>query len=373
MTAIIVTGLGFGDEGKGATVDALTAKYGATLNVRYNGGAQAAHHVVTPDGRTHCFSQFGAGTFAGAYTHLSAFMRVEPLRLWNEAQALIDLGERDIFSRLTIDERALVITPYHTEQSRRSAAIHQRGTCGVGVGEALRFAELYPGYALRMGDLHNYIATLEKLQSMQALYGLFLEQRPDEIAESLTNVAAFVNITDSQQWLDLRRMHETIIFEGAQGVLLDKERGTKPFVTSSNTTQENARALLTGYEGEIKSYGVLRMYATRHGVGTFPTETDVLNHLPEIHNTPNEYQGEMRNGWLDLELTKRAIKINGGVDSLVINHLDLWSKCARWKLGNINYYNQRMYIEDIVGALQTPLYMIGAGYTRNERDYDYMA
>jgi adenylosuccinate synthase len=171
----------------------------------------------------------------------------------------------------------------------------------------------------------------------------------------------------------LRRMHETILFEGAQGVLLDKERGTKPYVTSSNTTQENARTLLTGYEGDITSLGVMRMYATRHGVGTFPTETGELNHLPEPHNTPNEYQGEMRNGWVDLELFKRAIKINGGIDGLVINHLDLWDKCAQWKLGNINYYNQRMYIEDIVGALQTPLSMIGRGYTRNEREYDYMA
>ena len=107
--AILTVDLGFGDAGKGSIVDFLTREYRAHTVVRYNGGAQAGHRVVTPAGAEHVFAQFGSGTLAGAATHLSRFMLVEPLAMRAEADHLHRLGV-DAFDRTTIDARARVIT-----------------------------------------------------------------------------------------------------------------------------------------------------------------------------------------------------------------------------------------------------------------------
>ena len=110
----IVVGLGFGDEGKGSVVDSLVRKYNARLVVRFNGGSQCAHNVVTPDGRHHAFRQFGSGTFVpGVATLLSKYMLVDPMAAVVEASLLADIGVPDAFNRLYVDERAFVVTPYH--------------------------------------------------------------------------------------------------------------------------------------------------------------------------------------------------------------------------------------------------------------------
>src|SRR5687767_190163 len=111
---IVVTGLGHGDEGKGATVDALVRRHALELVVRHNGGPQAAHHVVRSDGAVHCFAQFGAGTLvAGVRTHLSRFMLVEPLALAREAATLERIGVAGALGRVTIDVACAVVTPFH--------------------------------------------------------------------------------------------------------------------------------------------------------------------------------------------------------------------------------------------------------------------
>src|SRR4029079_14978137 len=112
--AFLTVDLGFGDAGKGSIVDFLTHAHAAHTVVRYNGGAQAAHRVVTagPSPREHVFAQFGSGTVAGAATHLSRFMLLGPLGMVAEEQHLQALGVTDAFERTTIDERALVITPF---------------------------------------------------------------------------------------------------------------------------------------------------------------------------------------------------------------------------------------------------------------------
>src|SRR5438270_13073609 len=111
--AIILCGLGYGDEGKGTWTDYLARTEPVHTVVRFNGGAQAGHNVVTPDGRHHTFAQFGAGTFHGVPTHLSRFMLVSPFALAAEAAHLAELGVRDPFSLLSADSRALLTTPYH--------------------------------------------------------------------------------------------------------------------------------------------------------------------------------------------------------------------------------------------------------------------
>src|SRR4051812_48029015 len=110
-SAIIVVGLGFGDEGKGATVDYLARRHDAGLVVRFNGGPQCAHNVITPDGRHHTFAQFGSATFLpNVRTHLSRYALINPLNMLREEEHLREVGIDDAFDRLTVDEGCIVIT-----------------------------------------------------------------------------------------------------------------------------------------------------------------------------------------------------------------------------------------------------------------------
>jgi adenylosuccinate synthase len=164
---VIVVDLGYGDAGKGTIVDWLCARpeqgsgvlAGARpprTVVRFNGGAQAAHNVVTRDGRQHTFAQFGSGTFApGVRTHLSRFMLVDPLALAAEAAHLAAAGVADALDRLTVDRDALLTTPYHRAANRArelARGTDRHGSCGIGIGETARYSLDYPADAPRAGD-----------------------------------------------------------------------------------------------------------------------------------------------------------------------------------------------------------------------------
>jgi len=164
MSHVIVVDLGYGDAGKGTVVDWLCSPRGGLARggeavrtvVRFNGGAQAGHNVVTADGRQHTFAQFGSGTFtSGVRTHLSRFMLVDPLALAAEAGHLAALGVPDALARLTVDRDALLTTPYHraANQVRELArGLDRHGSCGMGIGETARYALSYPDDAPRAGD-----------------------------------------------------------------------------------------------------------------------------------------------------------------------------------------------------------------------------
>ena len=134
----IVLGLGFGDEGKGTIIDYLTRKHEIPLVIK-TGGPQQAHNVVEPNGRWHCFSQFGSGTFfPGTKTFLSKGMMVEPGNLLRESYALREKGEQGTLTRIIIDSDATIITPFErmVSQMREISRGEKRfGSCGMGVGE----------------------------------------------------------------------------------------------------------------------------------------------------------------------------------------------------------------------------------------------
>ncbi|HEY5985380.1 MAG TPA: adenylosuccinate synthetase, partial [Streptosporangiaceae bacterium] len=173
MNHLIVVDLGYGDAGKGTVVDWLCSRQGAPVHsvIRFNGGAQAAHNVVTPDRRHHAFSQFGAGTFTpGVRTHLSRFALVDPLALAAEAQHLAVAGVRDALGRLTADRAALLVTPYHqaanrARELRRAGGRH--GSCGMGIGETASYALRYPADAPRAGDCESPRALARKLTALR--------------------------------------------------------------------------------------------------------------------------------------------------------------------------------------------------------------
>src|SRR5688572_14625628 len=155
--AIILSGLGYGDEGKGTWTDFLARTEQVHTVVRFNGGAQAGHNVVTPDGRHHTFAQFGSATFVrGVSTHLSRFMLLNPLRLRREDAELRALGVSDALDRLTVDWRALVTTPFQVAANRlrelaRGDARH--GSCGMGIGETMEDWLAFGDRMLVAGDL----------------------------------------------------------------------------------------------------------------------------------------------------------------------------------------------------------------------------
>lgn len=168
---VSVIGLAFGDCGKGLFTDYLCRARSAHTVMRFNGGAQAGHNVILPDGRHHTFSQFGAGTFnPGVATVLSAPVVVHPTALLVEETYLQRAGISDALDRLLIDARCLVTTPYHEAAGRlreraRGAAAH--GSCGVGFGETVGHALAQPEQAIRYGDLLHRSRVRNKLEAMR--------------------------------------------------------------------------------------------------------------------------------------------------------------------------------------------------------------
>jgi adenylosuccinate synthase len=345
-TATIVVDLGFGDAGKGSIVDAVVRRRQAGGVVRFNGGCQAAHNVVddqrvNPAGGPvqHVFSQFGAGTFAGAVTHLSRFMMVEPMSLFNEAEHLTEqCGIGYPLSLLTVDPRALVTTPLHklaNQAKERARGVAGHGSCGRGIGETVEHMLQRPLEALRVRDLWHDETTLHKLAAIDEYYaGLELGLGwLDAFEAARRRFVSEVTLAYDRAVLTAWRADmEHIVFEGAQGVLIDETYGFAPYYTWSNCTFDNAMTLLAeaGFpRDDISRMGVTRAYMVRHGAGPLPTEDAKLTHiLSDRWNVTNDWQGAFRVGYFDLPLVRYAIdscrrsRDIRGVDELAITCLD---------------------------------------------------
>jgi adenylosuccinate synthase len=334
---VIVVDLGYGDAGKGTVVDWLCARGPYAAVVRFNGGAQAAHNVVTTDGRHHTFAQFGSGTFTpGVVTHLSRFMLVDPLALSAEAGHLAGLGVRDALERLTVDREALLTTPYHRAANRARETAVRHGSCGMGIGETARYA-LACDDAPRVGDCLSPARLRRRLTRLRD--ALFDELGPLDVpsvadcAEAFAAFAGRVRITGSGFLTGLLR-RGPVVFEGAQGVLLDERFGFHPYTTWSTTTYENAETLLAEAGAGARRLGVLRAYQTRHGPGPFATEDPGLDR-PEPHNGHGRWQGAFRVGHVDAVALRYALRVCGGADALAVTHLDAPAPfvCRAYDLG----------------------------------------
>jgi adenylosuccinate synthase len=359
---VIVVDLGYGDAGKGTTVDWLCARgqegaRGRPVQavVRFNGGAQAAHHVLAPgggrsgghSGGPHAFAQFGSGTFTpGTRTFLSRFMLVDPLALVAEAEHLRHLGVPGPLGLVTVDRDALLTTPYHRAANRAREAARddgRHGSCGMGIGETASYALTYPQDAPRAADMTTPRVLERKLALLRdrlttELAGLGgmpeLASLPEfrtvigglpaaaDVAAVYRTVAGRVTLA-ADDYLATLLKAGPVVFEGAQGVLLDEWRGFHPYTTWSTTTFENAETLLreAGQPGAATRLGVTRTYQTRHGPGPFPTEDPTLA-LPEAHNANGRWQGPFRTGHLDAVALGYAAEVAGGVDAVALTHLD---------------------------------------------------
>lgn len=358
--AILIADLGYGDAGKGSIVDYLTRVTHAHTVVRYNGGAQAAHNVITPDGRHHTFAQFGSGTFVpGTRTHLSRFTMLHPLAMLAEERHLKTLGVCDAFSRMSVDREALVTTPFQQFANRikelaRGGARH--GSCGMGIGETMSDWLTYGDKVLFAGDLKNRDVVVRKLKQMRdiklsqlepvlqnaplndaiasELHSFYDPQFIELTADIYQRFAQQVKIVEPEFLRRLLNQPGTTIFEGAQGVLLDEWYGFYPYNSWSTLTFKNADTLLSEnqFAGDTIKLGLIRAYATRHGAGPFVTEDDELSsHVHDYHNENNLWQGAFRVGHLDLVALRYALNVIGKVDGLVITSLDRMNAFAAWK------------------------------------------
>lgn len=322
---LVVLDLGFGDAGKGLVVDALVRRTGARTVLRWNGGAQAGHNVVTGDGRHHTFAQLGAGSFVpGTRTALGPEVIVHPTAL---------LAELRVFTRhtpappLAIHAAAKLVTPWHQalNRLRELSRRHRHGSCGVGIGEVM--ADAATAQPLRAGDLRGPLADLaHPVRERLARVAATLPATGDDADRERSlfepwSVAAWVEAARpaARFVVDALDLDGDVIAEGAQGLLLDERFGFPPHVTWSDTTDRGARALLGD---DVVRVGVIRAWPTRHGPGPFPTEAPELRGLLVEHNVDNAWQGRVRTGHFDPTLVARAIAGNGGVDRLVVTHVD---------------------------------------------------
>ena len=333
---IIVADLGYGDAGKGGVVAWLCSARGAGPRagqpvravVRFNGGAQAAHNVLTTDGQHHTFAQFGSGSFTpGVRTHLSRFMLVDPLALAAEAGHLASVGVGDALDRLTVDRDALLTTPYHQAANRASSLARGRerhGSCGMGIGETARYALENPADAPRVADC---AAPQTLARSLRRLRDQLADELGSLKAPPVADVCdAYRAFADRVQVVDagyLSRLLRTgpVVFEGAQGILLDERRGFHPYTTWSTTTFANAETLLAEAGQTALRLGVVRCYMTRHGPGPFVTEDPTLE-IPEPHNQHGTWQGAFRTGHFDAVALRYAVEVSGGVHAVALTHLD---------------------------------------------------
>jgi adenylosuccinate synthase len=324
MFARAVIGASFGDEGKGLVTDYLCAQ-GAGMVVRFNGGAQAGHTVVAPDGRRHVFAHFGSGTLAGVSTFLSPFFVCNPIAFFRERKVLADIG----VSPTVYAHPDCLITTFadmminQTLENRRAGKRH--GSCGLGVNETIERSQV-PELKITMSDLWNGISTLEaRVATICKDYAAFRTgaplNEPAMIEAFLQGCWAFA---DAVHPLGIAQCKEPV-FEGAQGLLLDQHnKEFFPHLTRSNTGIRNVRELCqkAGID-KIEPYYVSRTYLTRHGAGPLPGEDAKLRYDDDT-NVENQWQQKLRFAPLDVKaLRARCAADWGGTDyKLVLTHCD---------------------------------------------------
>ncbi|MBI1216495.1 MAG: adenylosuccinate synthase [Alphaproteobacteria bacterium] len=327
-TADAVIGAGYGDEGKGLTTDFLATRAGGeghALVVRFNGGAQAGHTVVAPDGRRHIYSHVTSGAMSAVPGFLSRFFVCNPLLFVKEYAQLQNHGTAPV---LHVDERAPVTTPYDmminqiVEESRGHG---RHGSCGMGFGETVE-RQQHAEFALCYADLNDKSLLREKLEGIrhgwlpERLKALGVEQVSHQWRERIdaegimekfmADAAFFLKVTKPEDPGFLARWHGRIVFEGAQGLLLDQARGHFPHVTRSHTGLKNVLTLCAEASiGAVEAFYVTRTYATRHGAGPLAHELQKPPYAAIVDetNVHNPHQGNLRFGWLDADILARAV------------------------------------------------------------------
>ncbi|MDR0540217.1 MAG: adenylosuccinate synthase [Spirochaetaceae bacterium] len=319
---LVVIGAQWGDEGKGKIVDYLAGD--SDIVVRYSGGANAGHTIVVGEKKIALHLIPSGILYPDKIAVLGSCMVIDPKALFDEIAMLEEHGIH-AEGRILISDRAHLVLPHYIKRDKERDAARKRpiGTTGRGIG--ITFSQKAERDGIRLADL-DWPEKLEELPDESRAFVLSYKERLLPMSLSLTAFLA-------------ARKGKKVLFEGAQGALLDIDSGTYPYVSSGMSGAAGAAAGGgLGPRSIDKVLGVFKAYSTRVGNGPFPTEFDPAREGPLcsfIRETGNEYgvtTGRARRcGYLDLVALRYACQANS-IDSLVMTHLDVYDTLAEIKV-----------------------------------------
>ena len=382
MTNVVVVGAQWGDEGKGKIVDWLSER--ADIVVRFQGGHNAGHTLVIGN-QTYKLSLLPSGVVRrGKLSVIGNGVVVDPWALRDEIGRLKGQGVEVGPHNLRVAENATLILPLHREldQLRETAAGEQRiGTTGRGIGPA--YEDKAGRRAIRAQDLKNLSTLGPKVERLLVHHNALrrglgvAEVGSDTLLRELTEIAPNILPFVDQVWSLLdreRRAGKRILFEGAQGALLDVDHGTYPFVTSSNTVAAQA-ATGSGVGPGAIGYvlGLAKAYTTRVGSGPFPTELtdDIGEQLGQRGQEFGVVTGRKRRcGWFDACLVRQVIKVSG-INGIALTKLDVLDGFAEIK-ACVGYELDGERVESLPAGTNAqmrvkPIYQSFEGWTQSTR------
>lgn len=338
MPGIIVVGSQWGDEGKGKVVDVFSSQ--SDYVVRYQGGANAGHTLIV-DGKKTVLHLIPSGILhEKTKCIIASGVVIDIEKLVEEIKALKANGQLADSAQLLVSDSATILLPYHRQldQARERAAGYEKlGTTGKGIGPA--YEDRASRKAVLFGDLFNPDTLKEKIEASLKEKNFILQNMYNEQPASADEVLTMASLVAEE--LKPYRCRDTslviykalragkkVLFEGAQGTLLDLLHGTYPYVTSSSTLSGSACVGSGIGPGQIdKVIGITKAYTTRVGSGPFPTElTDQTGQ--DLRSKGQEFGAttgrERRCGWLDLVALRYAIRING-ITNIALMKIDVLS------------------------------------------------
>lgn len=349
MANVTVVGAQWGDEGKGKIVDWLSNR--ADVVVRFQGGHNAGHTLVV-DGKVYKLALLPSGVVQGKLSVIGNGVVVDPWHLLTEIDKIADQGVAITPELLILADNACLILPLHRDldQAREAASTQKIGTTGRGIGPA--YEDKVGRRAIRVADLADPEALKPKIDRLLAHHGALRrglglpEANAQELFDALMELAPRILSYAQPAWRVLDQAYKAgrkILFEGAQGSLLDVDHGTYPFVTSSNTAAGQASAG-SGMGPSATGYvlGIVKAYTTRVGEGPFPAELfdEVGKHLSTVGREVGVNTGRARRcGWFDSVLVRQSVAINGihGVALTkldVLDGLETLKICVGYKIGD---------------------------------------
>ena len=344
MANVAVVGAQWGDEGKGKLVDWLSER--ADVVVRFQGGHNAGHTLVI-DGVTYKLSLLPSGIVRpGKLSIIGNGVVIDPWALIAEIEKLTSQGVSVSRENLRIAGNATLILPLHGELDRireEAAGAGKIGTTGRGIGPA--YEDKVGRRAIRVNDLADLTTLGPKIERLLTHHNALrrglgqAEIAATDIFKQLSEIAPKILVFSDAVWSlldEVKREGKRILFEGAQGVLLDIDHGTYPYVTSSNTIAGQAAAG-SGLGPSSIGYvlGIAKAYTTRVGSGPFPTEQD--NDIGETIGARGREFGTVtgrkrRCGWFDAVLVRQAIKTSG-IHGIALTKLDVLDGLKEIKVG----------------------------------------
>ena len=343
MKNIVVVGSQWGDEGKGKIVDWLSEQ--ADIIVRFQGGHNAGHTLVI-DGVTYKLRLLPSGIVRkNKVSIIGNGVVVDPWALLDEISEIKSKGVEINENNLIISESANLILPFHSEldEIREDIAGKEKiGTTRRGIGPA--YEDKVGRRAIRVMDLRSEKNLDKRLENVLTHHNAIRKglkkdmYEKNKLKKELLEIAPKILKFSQPVWLKIdeyKKKNKKILFEGAQGILLDVDHGTYPFVTSSNTVASNA-ATGTGCGPDTINYvlGITKCYTTRVGEGPFPTELkdDIGEHLGTVGKEFGTVTSRKRRcGWLDGVLVRQTIKISG-INGIALTKLDVLDELDEIKL-----------------------------------------